>query len=122
MFSDETPVESRKRLATNEVGHGFSRKCDRDESPPRKPYPCCAATDQAGDTYQHLREQYILTAEYVALAYLPITQRREMAAGHAVHVHKVEPGLHTGRATPLAAPADHPTCPRGPPIPRPPPR
>src|SRR5258708_5972001 len=113
MFSDETPVESRKRLATDEVGHGFRRKCDGDETPPRKPYPCCAATDQAGDTYQHLREQYILTAEYVALAYLPITQRREMATGHVVHVHKVEPGVDKGRDAALGGFDDDPACRRG---------
>src|SRR5260370_1183917 len=113
MFSHVNPVQSRKRLASHEVGHGFSSKCDRDESPPRKPYPCCAATDQAGDTYQHLREQYILTAEYVALAYLPITQRREMATGHVVHVHKVEPGVDKGRDAALGGFDDDPACRRG---------
>src|SRR5260370_36146657 len=97
MFSHVNPVQMRKRLASHEVGHGFSSKCDRGESPPRKPYPCCAATDQAGDTYQHLREQYILTPEYVAVAYLPITQRREIAAGHAGRVRTVELGLDKDR-------------------------
>jgi len=56
---------------------------------------------QFGNVAQHLREQDILPAEDVALADLPLMQRREVAAGHIVHMHKVEPGIdESGNAAP----------------------
>ena len=97
MFCHVHSIAGRKRFAPGDVRHGFGNICDRDEGPPRQPHARRAAADQPGYIVQHLREQDILPAEDVALADPPTMQRREMAAGHVVHMHEVEPGIDEGR-------------------------
>src|SRR5215467_11764467 len=80
------PIQRYKWLASCGGRRGFSGKRHRDDGTPRKSHSARAAANYAVDIFQHLREQDMLPAENVALPGLSITQCREMAAGHIVHM------------------------------------
>ena len=58
-------------------------------------------------------ERHVLAAQYVVLADPAALQRQQMALGHIVHMHQIEPGIDKGRHAPGRRFDDDPAGGRG---------
>src|SRR6266849_4855099 len=55
----------------------------------RQPEPGRPPSDDERDSAEHVRQQHVLAAEYVTLAYLAAHERGDMSGGDVIDMHEV---------------------------------